>query len=92
MYSFEWDENKNQINHRKHGINFQEAKSCFYDPDQIAFYDINHSNDEDREILVGHSSKGRLLLVSYAILENIIRIISARKTTKQEAIDYAKGI
>lgn len=92
MYHFEWDENKNLLNQRKHGISFQEAKSCFYDPRQIAFYDPNHSHNEDREILIGHSSEGRLLLVICTIRNNNIRIISARKTSKQETSDYAKRI
>ena len=84
MYHFEWDEIKSQRNQRKHGISFQEAKSCFYDP--------NLSNDEDREILIGHSNEGRLLLVVCTIRNNKIRIISARKASKQEANDYAKEI
>jgi uncharacterized protein len=92
MYQFEWDENKNQLNQRKHGISFQEAKSFFYDPQQIAFYDPNHSHDEDREILIGHSNEGRLLLVICTIRSDKIRIISARKASKQEANDYAEGI
>jgi hypothetical protein len=89
---FEWDNKKAQTNENKHGISFDEAKSCFYDPEQIAFYDSSHSDDEDREVLVGHSSKGRLLIVVCTIRADKIRIISARKATKQEVNDYAKGI
>ena len=92
MYHFEWDETKNQRNQRKHGISFQEAKSCFYDPQQIAFYDPNHSHDEDSEILLGHSNEGRLLLVVCTLRGNKIRLISARKADKQEANDYAKEL
>jgi len=92
MYHFEWDENKNQRNQSKHGISFQEAKSCFYDPQQLAFYDPRHSHHEDREILIGHSNEGKLLLVVCTIRDDKIRIISARKASKQEANDYAKGI
>lgn len=89
---FEWDNKKAQTNENKHGISFDEAKSCFYDPKQIALYDSAHSDDEDREILVGHSNKGRLLIVVCTIRVDKIRIISARKATKQEVNDYAKGI
>jgi hypothetical protein len=89
---FEWDNRKALINYRKHGVSFEEAKSCFYNPHQIAFYDSEHSEDEDREILVGHSNRGRLLMVICTIRSDKIRIISARKATQQEVIDYEKGI
>ncbi len=90
---FEWDENKAEINRDKHqGVSFDEAVSCFFDPDQIAFYDPDHSDDEDREILIGHSDQGRLLTVCYTLRDNAIRIISARKATNYEAEDYARRI
>lgn len=89
---FEWDTEKARKNQKKHDVSFAEAKSCFYDPRQIAFYDSNHSDDEDREILVGHSNEGRLLVVICTIRDDKIRIISARKASKQEVNDYAKGI
>lgn len=50
---FEWNEYKAQQNERKHGVSFQEALTCFYDPRQVAFYDTDHSEEEDREILLG---------------------------------------
>jgi len=59
---FEWDELKAERNKRKHGVTFVEAMDCFYDPHQIAFYDPDHSEDEDREILIAHSREGRLLV------------------------------
>jgi hypothetical protein len=73
-------------------VTFEEAQTCFYDPHQIAFYDPDHSEDEDRELLIGHSNRGRLLLISYTIRSNSIRLISARKATRKEANSYAKGI
>lgn len=89
---FEWDEDKADKNESKHGVGFEEALSCFYDLNQIAFYDEEHSDEEDREILIAHSNKGRLLLVVYIIKGKVIRIISARKATKRETADYEKGI
>ncbi|MCL4485302.1 MAG: BrnT family toxin [Nitrospirae bacterium] len=90
--SFEWDPEKAKANVRKHGVTFEEARSCFYDPRQIAFYDPDHSNDEDRELLIAHSNQGRVLLVSYMTRIDVVRIISARKARKSEEIHYAKGI
>ena len=84
---FEWDDAKARGNVRKHGISFTEAVSCFYDLRQVAFYDPAHSKDEERELLVGHSNQGRLLIVIYTI-----RIISARRATRREAKVYAQGI
>lgn len=89
---FEWDDDKAEANFAKHGVAFREALTCFHDPKQVAFYDPQHSEDEDRELLIGHSSQGRLLLVSYTLREPAIRLISARKATRREAKDYAQGI
>lgn len=89
---FEWDDNKAQINERRHGVGFDEAVSAFYDPHQIAFYDPEYSEDEDRELLIGHGSRGRLLFISYTLRGEAIRIISARKAIKREVQDYASGI
>jgi uncharacterized DUF497 family protein len=89
---FEWDDAKAEANAGKHGVTFEEALTCFYDPEQVAFYDPDHSEDEDRELLIGHSSQGRLLLVSYTLRGKTVRLISARKTTRREAKIYAQGI
>ena len=90
---FKWDELKAEINKDKHqGVTFEEAVTCFYDHDQIAFYDPDHSDYEDREILIGHSEQGRLLTVNYTLRDNTVRIISARKATNHEAEDYARRI
>lgn len=63
-----------------------------YDINQIGFYDPDHSQDEDREILIGHSNQGKLLVVVYVLKQDIIRIISARKATSKESKLYAQGI
>ncbi len=89
---FEWNSHKAIINEKKHGINFTEAMSCFYDINQIGFYDPDHSQDEDREILIGHSNQGTLLVVVYVLKQDIIRIISARKATSKESKLYAQRI
>jgi len=89
---FEWDDDKANANEAKHGITFHEAMGCFYEPNQVAFYDPEHSEDEDREILIAHSNQGHLLVVSYTLREDAIRIISARRATRQEAEDYARGV
>lgn len=89
---FEWDDDKAQANLAKHGVSFDEALNCFHDPEQVAFYDPEHSDDEDRELLIGHSEQARLLIVSYTLREPVIRLISARKATRREAKIYAQGI
>jgi len=88
----EWDEDKAASNERKHGVTFEEAATCFYDPHQVAFYDPDHSDEEDREILIARSEQGRLLLVVYTLRGDAVRIISARPTTKRETRDYETGI
>ena len=83
-YKFEWDETKAANNLKKHGICFDEAKSVFYDDYARRFYDSLHSSNEARELIFGFSNKNRLLIVSYTERINKIRIISARKVTKNE--------
>jgi uncharacterized DUF497 family protein len=87
---FQWDKNKDLINQKKHGISFEEAKSVFYDDNAIQFWDETHSELEDRFLLLGMSSKMRLLLIvhCYREEESEIRIISARKATKKESQQY----
>lgn len=89
---FEWDDGKATANHAKHGVSFDDALTCFYDPEQVAFYDPEHGEGEDRELLIGHSSQGHLLVVSYTLRWQVIRLISARKATRREAKTYAQGI
>ncbi|MDY7008333.1 MAG: BrnT family toxin [Cyanobacteriota bacterium] len=87
---FEWDKEKNLINQKKHGVSFEEAKSVFYDDNAIQFWDEQHSDLEDRFLLLGISSKMRILLIvhCYREQESVIRIISARKATKNESKLY----
>ena len=87
---FEWDENKNRVNQRKHGISFDEAKTVFYDEEAMVIDDPEHSETEERFIILGLSSKANLLVVChcYRVSESIIRIISARRATKTEARFY----
>ena len=89
---FEWDAAKAAANERKHGVGFMEAMTCFWDPHQVAFYDPDHSDEEDREIVIAHSAQARLLMVVYTLRGEKIRIISARQATRKEARDYARGI
>ena len=90
--NFEWDENKNQINIKKHGIDFEEAKSVFYDDDALLFDDPKHSTEEERFLILGISKHENLCIVSHCCRSNddIIRIISARKATKKERRTYQK--
>jgi uncharacterized protein len=89
---FEWDAGKSRANRAKHRVTFEEAMSCFFDPMQIAFDDPDHGDSEIREILVGRSSRQRLLIVCYTMRGRRTRIISARRTTRAEAEAYAQRI
>lgn len=89
---FEWDENKNQINQRKHGVSFSEAKTVFYDEEALVIDDPEHSEQEDRFIILGLSNNANLLIVCHCYRESdtVIRLISARKATKTESKYYGK--
>ena len=92
-FNFEWNKNKNQSNHEKHGVSFQEAQTVFYDQNAIEYYDDNHSLEEERFIMLGISYQMRLLVVCYCVRNhNSIRVISARKATKKETKVYERGI
>jgi uncharacterized DUF497 family protein len=89
---FEWDGEKAASNVTKHGVTFEEASTVFGDPLAVIFDDEEHSGDEIREIIIGHSILERLLLVSFTERgEDTLRIISARKATKRERKDYVQG-
>ena len=90
MLRFEWDEAKNRANKRKHGVSFEEAQTVFFDENAIRFYDPDHTEDEDRFLMLGLDGSLRVLIVCHCFRLNdtIIRIISARKANKQEASDY----
>ena len=89
---FEWDENKNVINKNKHKISFEEAKTVFYDECALVIDDPEHSAEEERFIILGSSIKANLLVVChcYRATDTVIRIISARKATKNEAKYYER--
>ena len=93
MLLFTWDENKRFINIKKHGIDSIEAEESFYDDYSLYLPDPDHSDNEDRFILIGMSKKGNILVVVHCYRENeqVIRIISARKATKTEELIYQKG-
>ena len=86
MYTFDWDENKNKINRKKHGIDFAEASTVFYDDRAVLFDDPEHSENEDRFLLLGMSTSARVCVVChcYRKSDTVIRIISARKATSKE--------
>ena len=90
---FEWDETKNKTNIKKHGISFKEATSVFYDENAILFDDPDHSITENRFLILGVSEKLHICIVSHCYREpgQTIRIISARKATKNEINIYNKG-
>jgi hypothetical protein len=90
MYVFDWDENKNLINKKKHGVSFEEASTVFYDAEALIRDDPDHSDDEERFVILGFSSEARLLVVChcYRSDDTIIRIISARKATTTECKQY----
>jgi len=85
---YEWDNNKALTNLAKHDVSFEEAKTVFDGPLYVDFYDPDHSYNEHRFILLGESTQGRLLLVSYMERNNAIRIISAREATQSERKAY----
>ena len=87
---FEWDENKNTINKRKHRISFEEAQTVFYDAEALVIPDPEHSQDEERFIILGMSRQAKLLVVChcYRASETVVRIISARKATRNESAQY----
>lgn len=90
MIQFKWDDKKNIANIKKHGVDFFEAVSVFLDEYALAMYDIDHSQEEDRFIIIGLSQKLNVLVVCHCYRQNdeIIRIISARKATKNETQAY----
>ena len=90
MISFEWDPLRATANLKKHSVSFEEAQSIFYDEFAVQFFDDEHSTTEDRFLMLGLSSKARLLLVCHCERKsaNTIRIISARRATNRESAFY----
>ncbi len=81
---FEWDPRKAEHNRRKHGVDFVEAATIFNDPLSITYLDPDHSDDEERFIIIGMSIAGRLLIVAHTDRHNITRLISAREVINHE--------
>ncbi|MCG8365719.1 MAG: BrnT family toxin [Pseudanabaenales cyanobacterium] len=88
---FGWNDDKAASNLSKHGVSFEEAKTVFDDPLYVDFYDPDHSENENRYLIVGESDRGRLLIVSYTERGNSIRLISAREVTRNERKAYEEG-
>ena len=90
---FVWDEGKNRENQKKHGVSFEEAESVFFDEKAREYFDPDHSEEEDRFLLVGRSYKLRILLICHCYREGerMIRIISARRATRAERSAYQRG-
>lgn len=78
MKGFEWDDDKAERNRRQHGVGFDEAQTAFSDPNFIEIFDEGHSENEARHVIIGFSSKGRLLFVVYTVRNSEIRLIHAR--------------
>lgn len=90
---FEWDSRKAKGNQLKHKVSFDEASTVFEDAGATIFPDEDHSNGEEREIIIGYSVLDRVLLVIFIESPaDRIRIISARKATRREREDYEEDI
>lgn len=85
---FEWNQEKAAGNIKKHGVSFDEAVTVFWDENALIINDPDHSEDEDRFILLGMSENLRVLVVIHCERGNTIRLISARTATKQERKQY----
>ena len=88
---YEWDPKKAKANLRKHGVSFEEAARVFMDPLAITFPDPDHSDEEDREITIGLTTKHRVVFVSHSARGDRTRIISARRATRKERKQYEEG-
>ena len=93
MIKFEWNTTKAVTNIKKHGISFEEAKSVFFDDFALQFFDQENSDTEDRFLMLGMSNETNLLLICHYERDggNTIRLISARKATKNESKNYQQG-
>ncbi|MBI4513722.1 MAG: BrnT family toxin [Gemmatimonadetes bacterium] len=88
---FEWDPRKGRTNVAKHGVSFEEAATVFGDPLSLTIADPDHSEAEQRFLVLGLSHRSRLLVVAFAEREDTIRIISARRATRRERKQYEEG-
>jgi hypothetical protein len=90
--AFEWDRAKARSNEAKHGVSFYEAATVFFDPLSVTVDDPDHSGEERRLLTMGHSAKGRLLVVAHLEAgRGPIRLISAREATRSERQGYEEG-
>lgn len=87
-FIFEWDEKKAEINKRNHGVSFDEAQTVFIDNLSVMKPDVEHSNTEERLLIIGTSTSNRVIVVSYTERGDTIRLISARKATRNERKQY----
>ena len=90
MLYFDWDPQKDITNRKKHGVSFSEAATVFEDANALVISDPEHSEDEERFIILGYSLQANLLVVCHCCrsAESVIRIISARKATARETSQY----
>ena len=92
--TFSWSERKNKANQKKHGVSFEEAQTVFFDENAVEFFDPDHSETEDRFLMLGLSVRLRILVICYCYRKSNseISIISARKATKKEQQFYIRGV
>ncbi len=88
---FEWDITKAERNLAKHNVRFEEAVTVFGDPLSVTFDDPEHSQDEDRYVIIGLSKASRLLVIAHIERGEMIRLISAREATRDERKAYEEG-
>jgi len=89
---FDWDAAKAKANLRKHGISFEEALTVFGDRGATTHPDLGHSRTEDREVTIGMSERGRVLIVVHVRRADQIRLISARRPTRRERSEYEEDL
>lgn len=87
-YIFDWDPDKSKANLRKHGVPFEEATTVFGDPLALLMTDPDHSIEEERYVLLGTSTRQRMLVVAFAEKSPLTRLISARRATRSERRKY----
>lgn len=91
MINFIWDKNKAKLNLEKHKLSFEEAVTVFADQLAFIFDDEEHSRTEKRALIIGHTNKNKIIIVSFTERNQHIRIISARRATKKEKQDYEEN-
>ena len=89
-FACEWDPEKAEANQRKHGVSFDEALTAFRDPRSLTIHDPDHSDAEDRFVLLGMSDRGRLLVVIHTERNDRLRLISAPPANRREHMTYAE--